>query len=508
MADDFEIIPPDLLALASPAERKSYAATLRRRLALSSPAEFGLATDPKFRDWPHVRLISDRVAALPPGGRLLVLCPPRSGKSHLLSEKTPAWIMANDPDTHIIMTSYSDDLAGMFGRRVRNILVENTGLCPRLDPQSKAQGFFNVHPHDGAGSYRAAGVGTGITGMAANWLIFDDLVKSSAEASSKNIRDSTWEWVIRTAMTRLEPGARVVGLMTPWHEDDAAGRLIETEEFDVLRLPALAEEDDPLGREPGEALNPERYTVQDYEQIQRRDPHAFAALYQGRPSPVDGDVFKAANLLEYTKLPEKGYRFAALDLAHSLRQRADYTVLTCFFVSPAPNPKMYVTHVFRDRVDSGEHMAWVTRSILTLSADEKPAYIMVEDKTYGSTLLSAAKRHPVPGVPFMRPFKVDTDKVTRAQTAASMSTQGMLLLKAGAPWLEDVRHELFLFPSGAHDDCVDTISMGALEFQRFPQIKRAAPAQEVMTPEKRAEAHIHRLQRKPSRRSQRKRLLS
>lgn len=463
---DFQIIPEELLALATPAERKAYGRALRRHVALLSAADFGLATDPKFRDWPHVRLISDRIEALQPGGRLLILAGPRSGKSFIVSQVLPALLFARDPNVQVLAASYAHDLASTFGRRVRNTILANPDLCPPLDPNAKAQDAFYVAPDKGTGFYRAVGVGGSLTGLGAHYLLLDDLVKNAAEANSQIIRDSTWEWLTSTAMSRLEPGARVVGCMTPWHEDDVTGRIIASGEFEVLRLPALAEDDDPLGRQVGEALNPERYTVEDYEQIRSRDPRVFAALYQGRPSPAEGDLFKADNLVDYdpTKLPEKGLRFATVDLAHSLKQRADYSVITCFLATPSPGPKLYITHMFRAKVDSGRHMAWFDECMASIPQKDRPVYAGIEDKTFGSTLLSVARQQDRRGKVPLRPLKADSDKVTRAQPAITLSTQGQLLFPKGAPWAEDAKQELLLFNNGLHDDIVDTIAYGAIEF--------------------------------------------
>lgn len=468
MPAPFEIIPGELLALATPAERSAYEKALARHVALLSPLDFALATRKEAREWRHSRFVSDVIANLQPNEKVILMMPPRHGKSYLLSETVPAWALASNPDAHVIHVTYGEDFTAGFGRKTRNLIqyANKQGLTPRLDPSAQSVTKFLVHPSEGEGDYTASGVGGKITGLPANWLLMDDLVKNKEEADSKVIRDKTWGWFIDDALSRLEPGGRAILLGTPRHEDDVIGRAAATGEWKIIRLPALAEDDDPLGRERGEALCPERYTVADLEIIRNRNKTTFTSLYQCRPSPEDGDMFKSKNLLRYKTLPERGRRFAMLDTAHSLKTRADYTVLTCFLATPAPNPKLYVTHIFRDRVDSGEHMEWINRQIDTIPRAEWPAFIGVENKTFGSTLLSTARRFGRNGYPMFRAEEAETDKIARAAIASAISTQGQLLLLEDAPWEDDARREMLAFPNGLHDDIVDTISYGAIEFAK------------------------------------------
>lgn len=498
---DFQIIPADLLALASPAERKAYEAALFRHVAHLSPLDFALATRQDAKEWRHSRFVSDVIAGMTAGDKVILMMPPRHGKSYLLSETVPAWALANDPNAHVIHVTYSEEFTATFGRKSRNLIqhAQRLGVVPRLDPSAQSVTKFMVHPSEGEGDYTGTGVGGKITGLPANWLLMDDLVKNKEEADSKVIRDKTWGWFVDDALSRLEPGACAILLGTPRHEDDVIGRAAATGEWQVIRLPAIAEDDDPIGRERGEALCPERYTVSDLEVIRNRNPTTFTSLYQCRPAPEDGDIFKSKNLLTYKRLPEtKGRRFAMLDTAHSKKNRADYTVLTCFFASAPPNPKLYVTHVFRERVDSGEHMEWVDRSIKTIPRDEWPSFIGVEDKTFGSTLLATARRFGRNGMPLFRPVDADTDKVARAQTAATLSTQGQLLLLEGAPWEDDARRELIAFDNGLHDDIVDTISYGAIEFSKGRPTLPTPPPKPALTTQEKIAAQIKKMQRKPT----------
>ncbi len=507
---DFTIIPDELLARATPGERRAYAAALRRHVALSSPMDFALSTRRGAIDYPHTRHISNAITEIPPWGGLIIFMGPRHGKSYLVSETVPAWALAQQGedgkhDKRIIHATYAYDfMQSKLAPKVHGLVKSAYPLTPRMHPRKQGITDFLVHPDEGEGFYFGTGVGGPATGMGADYLVLDDLIKNSQEAKSEAIRKSAWEWYVSVAEERLEPGGITIYIGTPWHEDDVGQRLMRLYENDprwrIIRLPSIAEEGDELGREPGEALCPDRYPIEELERKRRKDPTFFAAMHQGRPTPQEGDVFKAKNLLTYdpAKLEGlKGFRFATCDLAHSLKTKADYSVITCFLYTTAGKPKLYVTHMFRDKVDSGEHMEWVDKCMASIPKAQRPTFIGVEDKTYGSTLLGRARKEGRRGKVMLRPLEADTDKVTRAQPAAAMSTQGQLLFPEDAPWLEDARHELLIFDNGAHDDIVDTISYGAIVVNSLPAGRKLPEPQEVdRSPEKRAADDIKRRQKK------------
>lgn len=502
----FTPISPELLALASPAERKAYEYAAKKALALDSPLDLMMSIVPGTKDYTHSRYVSTRIANLPPNGKLIIMMHPRVGKSFIVSEGTPAWVMANNKNLSIIHATYGGDFtAGKFGRPLRSLIVRNPNVLPRLDPSAKSISYFAVHPNDGKGDYLATGVGGEATGRPADWLIMDDLIKNAEEAKSQKIRDNTWDWLTDDALMRLEPGGRAILMGTPRHEDDVIHRAMASGEWEVIRLPALAEDDDLLGREVGEALCPERYDVPALEIIRNRRPQTFATQYQLRPAPVDGDIFKKKHIVRYKKLPEKGFRFATVDLAHSTKQRADYSVIMCFFVSKPPNPRLYVTHVFREKIDSGEHIEWFDRCMASIVVGERPTYAGVEDKTFGSTMLSTARRYGRAGKVPLRPLEADTDKVTRAQTATTLGSQGLLMFPEDdvAPWMPDLEHELLLFDNGKHDDQVDTLSYGAIEFSKFPHRPPPAEPKPPKTPSEKARAQVAARKKKSSSRATR-----
>ena len=194
--------------------------------------------------------------------RLMLFMPPRHGKSTLASVAFPAWHLGRNPQHEFISCSYSGSLAMAFSRKVRGLLREDgfkSAFKTRLDPQSQsAEAWLTT----GGGGFVAAGVGGGITGKGAHILVIDDPVKNRDDAESSNARESTWDWYTSTAYTRLAPGGGVLVILTRWHDDDLAGRLLKAaadngEQWEVVNYPARAEVDEQF-RKTGEAQHRER----------------------------------------------------------------------------------------------------------------------------------------------------------------------------------------------------------------------------------------------------------
>jgi hypothetical protein len=218
----------------------------------------------RFRMYRHVRYIGRRIAAAVAarGARLIVNMPPGHGKSSLISHWTPVWFLDNAPEKRVIVTSHGAELAAHWGRSVRNELETNPRLSVKLREDSKAANRWNTPE---GGGMVTSGVGGGITGFRGNLILVDDPHPTWEAAHSPTQRRQVAEWFTGTLNDRGEPGASVIVLMHRWHEEDLAGFLLSQhpERWQVIRLPALAEPGDMLGREVGEALCPERYTVDD-----------------------------------------------------------------------------------------------------------------------------------------------------------------------------------------------------------------------------------------------------
>ncbi len=271
----------------------------RRQQARQSLLEFTRYTKPNYQVSGHHRLIASKLEAVERGEikRLLVMAPPRHGKTELVSRRFPAWYLGRHPDRDFISASYGSELATDFGRDVRNIVAspEYSRLFPgvKLAEDSSAKDRWHV---SGGGGYVAAGVGTAVTGRGAHVFSIDDPVKDRASAESEVQRKSTWDWYRSVAYTRLMPVGAIVLTLTRWHEEDLAGQILmqEAEEggekWDKLVLPAIAPD--------GTALWEERYPRGVLEQIRRTiGEYDWASLYEQRPRPIGGSFFSESSLL-------------------------------------------------------------------------------------------------------------------------------------------------------------------------------------------------------------------
>lgn len=224
---------------------------------------------------------------------LIVSMPPQHGKSELCSKYLPAWYLGTFPDKRVILVSYEADFAGTWGRKARDLLeMHGDWFGIKVSRRSSSTHRWDIDGRDGGMS--TAGVGGPITGRGAHLLIVDDPLKNDEEARSPTIRQKQWDWWQSTASTRLRPGALIVVIQTRWHRDDLTGKLLQSAEINgqkwrVVKLPALAEDNDPLGRQRGEALWPDVYTKERLDKVKAsRTPYYWSAMYQQNPLAEGG----------------------------------------------------------------------------------------------------------------------------------------------------------------------------------------------------------------------------
>lgn len=221
--------------------------------------------------------------------KVMIFLPPRHGKSEMGTVRYPVYRMERAPHTRTIVAAYGQTLGEKFSRKSRR-LARDRGILISKDRNTAADWETTT-----GGGIRAVGVGGSVTGMGADLIFIDDPVRSRADAKSLAKRDATWDWYCDDIYTRLEPGGAIILQMTRWDEDDLAGRILASEDgpnWLVVKLPAIAEEDDPLGRAIGEALCPERWPIEVLRDIERVMRLSFAALYQQRPTAAEGGLFK------------------------------------------------------------------------------------------------------------------------------------------------------------------------------------------------------------------------
>ncbi len=416
--------------------------------------------------------------------RLMVFMPPRHGKSELISKYTPVCFIGNWPERRVILVSYEADFAAQWGWKARAVMEEFGGELYKLalDSSSSARDRWDIAGH--YGGMNTAGAGGPITGKGADLLIIDDPVKNDEEANSKVYREKLWNWYQSTAQTRVEPGGHTILIMTRWHEDDLAGRLLADQPgaWTVLSLPALAESNDALGRECGDALWPERWPVELLEERRRSaGSHYWEAMYQQRPSPAEGAIFKREWFRyyenskgtyklwptgDYSHAPEimqveDCWIFTTVDLAASVKTEADYTVISTWAVTP----KQQLILLDRQRL----HMEGPDQVPRIRSVYDRwqPSFICIEKVGYQLALIQSARRDGLP----ITEGQIDKDKVSRALVAAARLEGGDVFFPRGAAWLSEWESELLGFPRAKHDDQVDTLSAAVAEVARRGMVR-------------------------------------
>lgn len=416
----------------------------------------------------HLSLLDEKLCDLAARKikRLIVTMPPRHGKSQLCSRYFPAWYLGTHPNDRVILCSYEANFAAEWGGRARDVLDEYGSLFGvKVRDDSSARDDWKITGREGG--MVTAGVGGPITGRGANLLIIDDPVKNAAEAGSPTYRQRVWEWWTSTALTRVEPDGVVLLIMTRWNEDDLAGRLLrqnddgedDDERWDVLNLPAIAEDDDQLDRKPGEALWEERWPLAKLKaRMKRLGGYVWNALFQQRPSPEEGNVFKRAWFPESRRIdaaPRSATRAVRYwDLAATKQQPGtdpDYAV-GCLMRTNGD--RFWICDVKRLRGSPND----IESTLISTAASDGPdVSVRVEQepgassKLYIDSLARRMNRYDLKGI------KSSADKVTRARPFAAACEREDVVLVRGE-WNEQFVEELCKFPNATHDDQVDAAS--------------------------------------------------
>lgn len=413
---------------------------------------------------------------------LVVSMPPRHGKSLLIDRFFPVWYLGRNPDHRVILGSHEGNLARSWGRKARETFIFASGLFGlTVQRDSHAADHWSVAGHEGG--MDTAGVGGSFTGRGGNIIIFDDPIKNSEEALSKNFREKVWDFWMSTVETRAEPGCGFVLVQTRWHQDDLAGRVIKEismgvrKKWEIIKLPALAQEDDPLKRPLGAALWPSRFPVETLENLRNRwdhdearlGPYWWSALYQQEPTPKSGRIFKKVWFRYFSEdqehyklhLPATGaykvykktdcYNFMSVDLAVSQKETADFCAFGVWAVTP--DRHLLLVDCLHDRIEAPEQLA----ALKTLNKRWRPVTIGIESNAYQLALVQHAWAGGLPA----KAYPMDKDKVSRAQLAATLFSASRIYFRSGSSWLTQVEDELLQFPNAQNDDLVDMNSLAA-----------------------------------------------
>ncbi|MGA9079826.1 MAG: phage terminase large subunit [Halobacteriota archaeon] len=427
------------------------------------PADHLIYLDEKLRD-----IAAGRIK------RLMVFMPPRHGKSELISKHFPAWYLGTFPNNHVILVSYEADFASSWGRKAREVLDElGDDFGVKVKQESSAAKHWEIEGH--SGGMDAAGAYGPITGKGADVLVIDDPVKNAEEAYSPLQREKLWDWYQSTAFTRLEPNGAIILVMTRWHEDDLAGRLLKQEQgqWETVSLPALAEAEDALHRTEGEALWPERFPVEQLlEKKQAVGSYWWSAMYQQRPVPMEGGFFKRDWLQFYDPeyVPYMDIVVQSWDTAQSKSSTSDFVVGQ---VWGRRGPDFYLLDQVRGRLDFDETVT----AIKDLSKQWKQCSAkLIESQTLGAALSSHLK-HQIDGI---IPIDVRASKELRALNCVPVwQSKNVYLPKPDDGeyvWVQDYVRELLNFPNASNDDQVDatTLALNQLRGTLFPDVAAAA----------------------------------
>lgn len=449
-------------------EQKAITTELaRRELARRNLLDFVKFRFPAYKENWHHLILAKALQRVENGTlkRLIVNMPPRHGKSELVSVNFPAWCMGKNKNRSIIAASYGADLATDFGRKVRNIM-EDTDYRLLFDttlaPDAKAKGSWATN---GRGEYNAVGVGGAITGKGGAIAIIDDPVKNREEADSEVVSESIWDWYKSTLRTRLTPDGAVVIVMTRWRDNDLVGRILEEqklmggERWEVITLPAIAEEDEDFRKE-GEALWADHYTLENL-QATKLDigNYEFASQYQQNPVNRETQVFKP-ELFRYTSLEEVKNKvtncYVTIDSALSKRKNSDSTGVVINWVD---SENVWYVKAYAVKVDPTE----LIELIFQLDAVYKPEAIGLEETTMTQAIdpfltVEMARRNKYPT---MVPLKHGgTAKESRIRGLLPRYDRGHIYHITGL--CADLETQLTRFPSSKHDDVMD-----ALAYQSF-----------------------------------------
>lgn len=426
-----------------------------------TPATLAHKLNPRWIAAPHLLYISQYIAqAIRKGNaRICISVPPRHGKSELITKYTTVWALEQFPHWNTILATYGAELSSDFGSDVKDIIERNEDLLSvRLSKDRKRAANWKT---EAGGGMAAVGIGGPITGRGANILLIDDYIKEIKEALSKGYNDYVWKWFRTVAYTRIEPGGSCIIIATRWAENDLIGKIITENpggKWEYIKLPAIAEADDVLGRAIGDPLFPERYSKDMLNTIKdTMGSFFFNALYQQEPKQDEGELTNTKWLKITKQLPVMdGMKKARIwDLA-ATEGGGDYTAGTLMGHLRSTN-STYIFNVIRKRLSPNSVEALVRATAIADGTDTE-IYIEQEPGSSGKALVEHYQNVVLPE------FKVvavpsNDGKLTRAQPFLAAAEAGTIYLME-ADWNEAFIDEFGSFPKGDHDDQIDTASVG------------------------------------------------
>jgi predicted phage terminase large subunit-like protein len=410
--------------------------------------------------------------------RLIINMPPRHTKSEFASYLLPAWFLGNFPHKKVIQTSHTAELAVGFGRKVRNLVDQDVykDIFPSVELQSdsKAAGRWNTSK---GGDYFAIGVGGAVTGKGADILIIDD-PHSEQEAAlaevNPEIYDKTYEWYTSGPRQRLQPGGAIVIVMTRWSKKDLTGQVLKAaaqrsgEEWEVIDFPAILPSGKPLW--------PEFWSLQELEALKTELPNGkWMAQYMQQPTSDVSAIVKREwwKIWESERPPSCEFVIQSWDTAFLKTERADYSACTTWGVfyqdddTGVSRANIILLNAFKKRMEFPELKQRAFREYKEWEVDS----LIVEAKAAGSPLIFELRAMGIPVQEFT-PSK-GNDKIARLNAVADMFASGHVWVP-NTHWAEELVEEVASFPSGEHDDLVDSMTQALLRYRRGGFIQLAS----------------------------------
>jgi len=413
----------------------------------------------RWSEYNHLQHIGRRVVktVMTKNGRLIVNMPPRHGKSEFISYWTPTWYLDLWPTKRVVISSYDSDLATEFGRKVRNEANWNDDVRFSLRIDSKAANRWNTKA---GGGMTAAGINSGLTGRGFDLGIIDDPFKDWKDSHSPAMRRRAVDWFESVFYTRREPGASIIVLMTRWHEDDLCGFLLNEhgDDWEHISLPGIAEANDPLGRDIGQALCPQRFDEADLLQTKRgMSANKWAALYDQRPAPEEGITFLRDWFKFYDGEPDVDFLIQTWDLSFDATSDSAYNVGQTWGVKW---PNCYLIDQVRERLN-------FTGQIRAIKAFQEKypsvTQILIEKAANGAAVITTLK-DKIAGI---IPIIAKDSKEMRAEAVSPMFEAGNIHLPQPyvKEWVKDYIEEFATFPNSKYKDQVDATTQALIRLQ-------------------------------------------
>lgn len=462
-------------------QKKQLMKLMQLRLRLTAPTDFscflGYMNQSYRMEWFH-RVVADHCQQLFEGKikNLMVFMPPQHGKSEIISRMFPAWALGRNPDIKIAGCSYASDLATGFSRHIQRSIdsreyqsiFPNTYLNGSFNHEVQFRGYkrnedyFEIVEH--TGFYKAVGVGQGLTGTPVDIAIIDDPIKDAKQANSPTYRQSVWEWYNTVLTTRLHNDSHQLFIMTRWHEDDLAGRLLkqEPDEWKVLIIPAICEAENDNGiskRHIDEALWPWKHSLKKLQLQKQRAPREFSALYQQRPTIEGGNIVKRDWFRIISEADFRALRYREpvhfyLDTAYNKKKaKGNDNDPSGILAACRIGNNIYVI----DAMSVYKEMPDLLRFIpeyMNAHGGNAESVLHIEPKANGISVVQMLKETTTLNVK-ETPTPKD-EKEVRFRVVSPRVECGRVYLVYGS-WCEDFLNQVCSFPASAHDEFVDIL---------------------------------------------------